>query len=273
MKHWSFNMLIHQFLIGALVVACLFTHGISFGSSTEDLLENKVKAIELKYRLKVFYKDVPAEMVAGTVGEPAQQKDYPYLLKALNIFDQELSKYPTEFISKLNWKTVVFLKKFFYTEHPIAGLYDPHQEIVYLEFLRQRFNPLPIRHGIHHEIFHIIDVQAQMQFLKSDKDWLALNDSNFIYGKVDDLGKGKERPYRLAPAVKGFPSAYALTSAQEDMAEVFGCMMLASQHKLLLKWQQDDEILNRKLNYIKNLLEQFYPSINEEFWKNLLKNR
>lgn len=238
--------------------------------SPEVLVAERAVVLAQKSGLRVFYKDFPAALISGAIGEPAQIKEYPQLLRAIEVFDQELAKYPKGFIGKLDWKHVVFLKKFFYTEHPLSGLYDPEHEIVYLEFLRHRFNDLSIRHSIHHEIFHIIHIQAQMKFLTSDPDWVALNHADFSYGEADDLGKDDSRGFRLSPKVKGFATPYSLTSVQEDMAEIFACLMIPSQYRLLKKWEKDDPVLRNKMEYIKSLLEKFDPSYNAIFWDNLL---
>ena len=89
-----------------------------------------------------------------------------------------------------------------------------------------------------------------------DRKWEALNTVGFKYSQESGEQKKEVLDPRNPPA-KGFVTDYAMTLAAEDKAEVFACLMIPAQNKLLSRWAKTDEILRKKIEAVKYLVNEF----------------
>ena len=102
---------------------------------------------------------------------------------------------------------------------------------------------------IHHEIFHMIDNSFPELFKKNK--WSELNNKDFSYAScstcTDLLGLDLE-------VKKGFLTEYSMSTAEEDMAEIYS--LLKTNFKEIDLLIKKDNILTKKKNFlIKGLKE------------------
>ena len=62
-----------------------------------------------------------------------------------------------------------------------------------------------------------------------------------------------------------------MLAIEEDKAEVFACLMMPSQSRILHRWIKDDPVLEKKTAFIKNLVGRFCSEINEDFFTRLIQ--
>jgi hypothetical protein len=107
---------------------------------------------------------------------------------------------------------------------------------------------------IHHEIFHMIDNSFPELFKKNK--WSELNNKDFSYAScstcTDLLGLDLE-------ITKGFLTEYSMSTAEEDMAEIYS--LLKTNFKEIDLLIKKDNILTKKKNFLINGLKE----IDEKF--------
>ena len=122
------------------------------------------------------------------------------------------------------------------------------------------------RHGIHHEIFHMMFQKRGDSPLLSDEEWTSFNGSNFSYGK-QTKPLSESNPYNhYAPNQLGFVTYYAMESIREDQAEVFACLMFEPHRKLIEKWILKDPAMAKKVEAIKEFSKYYHPQMDEAYW-------
>ncbi len=201
--------------------------------------------------------------------QPATPKDLPRLNSYLSIFELEISKYPDQFFRSIGLKRIIFVKNLFYKELPAQGLYNDSTKTLYFNFSDTRGGRLALRHNVHHEIYHVIHSHFD---INPDDTWHNLNIPDFKYthrGRHHQVVATQSENY-FSPDIPGFVTDYAMTSAEEDQAEVFACLFIQSQSRLMHKWAVKDEVLANKIRFIKQaLLDISDQVINESYWHEL----
>lgn len=219
-----------------------------------------------RYPLRFVYKGFPESAWPKTHYQMASPSDYPRLLDYLRLFEEEIGKYPQSFFQNRNLRQVFFVKRLFFEERPVEGLYEDSQDLMLFDFLRSQGNPRKQRHNIHHEFYHMIAVGHPAL---SDIPWEELNTAHFQYGKQAAQSRPEKESNHFAPSQPGFISEYALSSAEEDKAEVYACLFIESQRNLMYRWMQKDEILSRKVAAMKRFIYQYCPQMDEVYWEHL----
>ena len=160
------------------------------------------------------------------------------------------------------------MKKLFKDEQAVEGFYAWDEHVIYLDFLRSQGNLLTQRHNVHHELYHMLEVQ--MGDLRSkDHEWAALNDASFVYEERDIFRRTPSGGSFFGAPFPGFTSEYAMTSPEEDRAEVYACLLIPSQNKIVHRWMQKDGVLKKKVGFIKTLVRMFCDAMDEHFWQDL----
>ena len=231
-------------------------------------IEKILLEIQNDLGIKIFYKDIPPSNGSIVAYSLAQPSDYPVLLGFLKLLQQELNRYPAEFFKNSPVQAIVLVKKHFFNEKPAEGVYTNLADVIMLDFYRDRRNPMDQRHSIHHELFHRIEFQEKKKGQAWDAQWSALNAAGFQYGTEKQTGAGIPLDY-LAPPVPGFATDYALTSPVEDRAEIFACLMVEPQNKLVHRWAKKDKALAKKIEYILSYVQDYSSSMGDAFWYKL----
>jgi len=168
------------------------------------------------------------------------------------LIEKNFNKYNSDFLKKINLKYVVLCENLSVSEINSAGVpnYKMRTLIVDIKFDKKFFERI-----IHHEVFHLINESYKSYF--NDIEWKKINNPNFKYAKCsicsDRFGLS------LLNKTKGFLTEYSMSTASEDMAEVFS--FLITDMERIENKALKDPILRKKIFYIKkNLLK-----IDEEF--------
>ncbi|MGE0267417.1 MAG: putative zinc-binding metallopeptidase [Candidatus Omnitrophota bacterium] len=266
-------------LTAASLFLPLFSSGVVESKERPDsiyppLIDAVILRLKQSYGIQFCYYGIDkAGFKDGDMAfEEADMSDYKRLYRYIQIFDEEIQKYPADFFRQENLKEIYFVKRLFHKENNAEGLYDYRKKIIFFDFASQGGGMLVARHNIHHEIFHALDTNT---FNWKEQDWEDLNEPDFEYvktGKVFIGGEKNESNY-FAPHRKGFVTYYAMKSAYEDKAEVFACLFIKSQNRLIHRWALNDPILEKKIQAIKRFLKEYSQGqIDELYFEKLWKN-
>ena len=119
-----------------------------------------------------------------------------------------------------------------------------------------KFDKRYFERSIHHELFHMIDDSFENLFSK--KDWEKLNYENFKYAECSTCTNKSD--LSLVKNSKGFLTEYSMSTASEDMAEIFSFMM--TDKKRLNEMAKLDPILDKKIVFLKDKLSKIDKNIN-----------
>jgi hypothetical protein len=239
-----------------LTAFCLGT--ISAAAFAEDLQDpamgRLLEEIIEDYGVDLFYAEGPASKPKDLDYDLADTDDSRILETAVMLFAQEIRLYPKNFFRAAHCRGVFFVRKLFYKRKPADGMFLEGAHFIFYDYSRHSENTRQIRHYIHHELFHMIG--SRHPFWKErGPAWEALNRSGFLYNKK--YNPQERNPINFyAPPEPGFITDYAMTSAEEDRAEVFACMMIPEELALLEEWAQKDKILFKKEEMMKEFLAE-----------------
>ena len=113
-----------------------------------------------------------------------------------------------------------------------------------------KFNNNYFERVIHHEVFHIINESFKNYF--NENDWKNYNNNKFKYSKCSTCSDRLD--LSTINETNGFLTEYSMSTASEDMAEVFSFLM-TDENNIKIK-NIKDKILINKISYIKkNILK------------------
>ncbi|MCR4336770.1 MAG: putative zinc-binding metallopeptidase [Candidatus Omnitrophica bacterium] len=251
------------------IVVVIFTLAFCASAKANDI-EGIVQRVKEQYGINLVYVSIPVSPSPDVTYVGPGKGDYSILFEYLRVIEKEIQKYPPEFFQKTNLKNIFFVKKLFYQDKAAEGAYNYPHHVIFLDFLRNHGNKIAQRHHFHHEIYHMITQHIPDYTLHHDEVWESWNEPGFAYGK--GAGSNQKNPLNLfAPPKLGFMTEYAMMSVEEDKAETYACFFVSSQHKLMHRWMEKDEILRKKVEYMKNFIQNFCSQINEEYWQRFLK--
>ena len=167
--------------------------------------------------------------------------------KKLPIIEKNLNKYSSIFLNKINLKYIVMCENLSVSQIRAAGVPNITTRTLVVDI---KFNDEHFERVLHHEIFHMINDSHKKKF--SFEEWKNFNNSEFKYAKCstcsDRLGLS------LLKENKGFVTEYSMSTASEDMAEVFS--FLITDKKKIENKALKDPILNKKILFLKkNILK------------------
>jgi hypothetical protein len=173
---------------------------------------------------------------------------------------REMKKYPEEFFRQIDVGRILLCKnlraKNFTTGQVLAlAMYLPEFVMVIDVTVKDKFAT------IHHELFHFVDFLPD--YSMDEPMWAKLNPAGFKYDSklwAESLVDSK---------TKGFISQYSRASVAEDKAELFACLVMDAK-KVRVR-ARNDAILTEKTSHLKQLVQEFCPKMDEEFWKALDK--
>ena len=222
--------------------------------------------IETDYGLTFVYKDIPDPGITDLDFKIVSPSEYPKLYAYIKLVEEEIRKYPKEFFEKRELKRVLFVKKLFFQEKPTEGLFNYSRQVIFFDYARSYGQAISQRHNIHHEFYHMIEVGHEGW---KDPAWEEFNASDFFYGKNLTESTNDRTVGLFAPAQPGFVTDYATTSAEEDKAEVYACLFIESQRKILSRWIKTDLILQHKVTYMKDYIREYCDKMDDNYWRQL----
>ena len=162
--------------------------------------------------------------------------------KIMPLIKKNFDRYSSVFLNKINLKYIVLCENLSVSQINAAGVPNTKTKTLVVDI---KFNKKYFERVLHHEIFHMINESYKEKFLY--KKWKNFNNSEFKYAKCstcsDKLGLS------LLKKNKGFVTEYSMSTASEDMAEVFSFLIISKkkiENKALM-----DPILNKKILFIK----------------------
>ena len=163
--------------------------------------------------------------------------------KKYQTISKNLSRYSKEFLKKINLKYIVMCENLSISGINTAGIPDHVMKTLIIDL---NFNEKYFERVIHHELFHIIYDGFKKLF--NDNEWKKLNKPDFKYADCSTCSK--KLGLDTYKKTEGFFTEYSMTIPSEDMAEVFS-HLITRNYKIL-----DDEILNKKIKFIKDKLKK-----------------
>ncbi len=259
--------------IGLLIAASSMANAAVSKEKYLKSIDFVIERIFNNYHFRVIYQDALNPNMRKPRFQFAEPKEYKILLRYLLLFEEEIQKYPKKFFVDGRLKGIVLVKTMFNKENPAEGIYDYKTKMIYMDFLRSQGRKIAQQHNIHHEIYHFIEYEAIGRRGWQDLKWMKFNPEGFKYGHLEEFGKNARTDLKYSSQEAGFVSPYSMTAMKEDKAEIFACLMVESQHKLMHKWAIKDRILENKIKYMKDFMSLFSDHIDEQFFDKLFKYR
>ena len=165
--------------------------------------------------------------------------------KKFNIIKKNIDKYDKNFLKKINLKYIVLCENLKVAKIKTAGVpnHDMKTLIVDINFDERYFE-----RSMHHELFHIVEDSYKDLF--SYKEWEKFNSPEFKYAKCSTCTNKLD--LSLINNTKGFLTEYSMTTASEDMAEIFSFLMVGK--KKLEDIALSDSVLNKKTIFLKSAI-------------------
>ena len=160
------------------------------------------------------------------------------LEKKYLIIEKNLSRYPKDFLKKINLKYIVLCEDLSISGIGTAGIPDNVMKTLIVDI---KFNKKYFERVLHHEVFHIINDSYREIF--NEKIWSSFNSLEFNYAECSTCTKKIGLDTYLK--TNGFITEYSRSTASEDMAEVFSHLMYGNLPNKI------DPILKKKIDFIK----------------------
>jgi len=157
------------------------------------------------------------------------------------VIKKNLERYKKDFLEKINLKYVVLCENLKVSNIKTAGV--PNHKVKTL-IIDIKSDPRYFERSIHHELFHMVDDSYENLF--SYDKWEKFNISNFQYAECSTCSNRTD--LSLIKDSTGFITEYSMSTASEDMAEIFSFMMTDMDNLSIIS--QKDSILNDKINFI-----------------------
>jgi hypothetical protein len=217
-----------------------------------------------KYRIEIVLTG-PVFPQDGSIGgrEASLQNTATFLA----LFKSEWSFYPPELVAASGLRRIIFCEELTVGGHRFGGTAGGGKgDSLYLDVGIGRWSKKHIRELIHHEFFHIMDrrmhLNAGIRHGFEDKQWEALNAPGFKY---DPSIKVQPNAVAIDAKLKGFLSKYCQSGVEEDKAVLYGFMVTMGQ--IVDDRSKTDPVLKAKVDRIKDLVKEFCPQMDDEFWK------
>ena len=223
-----------------LILLCLFLFSNAYANTIYELIKIphlEIYNIKTENKLRYLYAKQPF-----TIGVDnnincfnSTKKD---LEKKYLIIEKNLSRYPKDFLKKINLKYIVLCEDLSISGIGTAGIPDNVMKTLIVDI---KFNKKYFERVLHHEVFHIINDSYREIF--NEKIWSSFNPLGFNYAECSTCTKkiGLDTYLRT----NGFITEYSRSTASEDMAEVFSHLMYGNLP------EEIDPILKKKIEFIK----------------------
>ena len=164
-----------------------------------------------------------------------------YIKNKFKIIKKNLDKYKKSFLNKINLRYVVLCENLKVSDIRTAGVPNIDVKTLIIDI---KSDPKYFERSIHHELFHMVDDSYKNLFPQNK--WNEFNDSNFQYAECSTCSNRSN--LSLMKSSNGFLTEYSMSTASEDMAEIFSFLMTdkVNLSKIILR----DPILNNKVNFI-----------------------
>jgi len=238
---------------------------------------------ELRSQVEQLERDYGIEFVLDNPGFPIEAQDnrvvrgdsasLSQLQKYLPMFIEEWRLYPSSVMRRAQLTRVIITDDLNVSGYGfVSGFCDSKNRAIFYNFFTFRLDEFEfyekwmsvfLRVEIHHELFHFLDHRMR-QDIYSDSTWEALNSPEFRYKESVYYS---DEPANVTSYFGGFISPYSRASIPEDKAEIFSRMIL-NLHEMECRGK-DDAILAKKIDYLKKVLKEFSPEMDNRFWNKI----
>ena len=252
------------------------------GKLSDELLplNDRVKAIEDKYNIKISIGEECSNILGGYAIRALTY--YDDVANALNILDEELSKYPDGFIEQIRYENLDTIH--FYITSDLIGTSSGtletaggfQMEIGNEALIVVDFNYFDIaKSTIHHEFGHCIDDMLVYNGGIDEKIWDTYNPVSVTGGSVytdtyDMFGNYGDEIYAYGTNGEDYENSYfvdtySMTYPSEDRARIWENIMSDEGY---VDWSRTPH-LTAKLNYYAECIRQNFDSTgwNEVRWE------
>jgi hypothetical protein len=241
----------------------------SFHRSDQPSLEQELRQLERDYgyQLEMVGPGYKPEKKGWIIDAKPVEGDV--LTYYLPMFVKEMQLYPKELIQKAKLKRILFCSDLNIDGADAGGVaLEQKDTIIYSLSSEVRGYTLSqllhnYQSAIHHELFHVVDCRIHRD-IRSDAKWSRLNAPGYRYGTFARNDVYERTSTNVTNRFPGFISRYAQMDAGEDKAETFSRMM-QNLHEMECR-AKDDPILGKKMDRIKQMLVEFSPEMDEQFW-------
>jgi len=228
------------------------TNEVAVAAATPEMIEQEYLRVAKKCEFTIAYA-LPEGVMGDVLSQEEAKKYLPFFFASIDIF-------PPWFLQQTKLNKVVLCRNLRLRGIRAGGVASS-TGIIALD--------VPVHSAvIYHELFHIADKQ------RNNPEWNKLNSKQFVYGgnvfnpaaKEMDRSDTKKMEKAKGDAAirKDFVSEYAMTSEMEDRAETFAFMVTDSRQ--FAKLASDSPVLKRKAEKVKEILRDFSPGMNKDFW-------
>lgn len=190
--------------------------------------------------------------------------DYANLLTALQTFQTEMARYPSNLLRNSRLKMVSFPTVISVPFGGTVGGFAPTEFDTILVRL-QVADLQMLRTTIHHELFHNLDEEYNGPRYYTDTVWRSYNYTNFSY----DCNRATASAGAVTLPSPGFLNTYSQCAVVEDKAEVYSLQFILPQKTQELTAATTDSAVNNKLNYVRAAAQYFSSAIDASYWTNL----
>ena len=227
-------------LLGLCIFSTLKANTIFYLTKIPNL-----KAYELKATNGIKYLAAEKPFKVGIVQNNVQcdVASDEEIRKKFPIIKANFDKYEKNFLQKVNLKYVVICKNLKVSDIETAGVPNHNVKTLIIDI---SFDKRYFERSMHHELFHMIDDSYDNLFSK--KSWINFNSSTFKYAKCSTCTN--KLGLSLIKDTQGFLTEYSMSTASEDMAEIFSYLM--TDKIKLSEITSNDIIIDKKVSFLKN---------------------
>ena len=170
-----------------------------------------------------------------------------------NLLLKNFDIYNPNFLEKINLKYIVLCERLSVANIDAAGVPNFKMKTLILDI---NFDKKFFERVLHHEVFHMINDSFKEQF--PEDEWIRFNPKEFKYAECSTCSNLYD--LSIINETNGFITEYSMTTASEDMAEVFSFLM-----KVKIKLYEKsikDPILKKKISFIKKNILIIYNNFN-----------
>ena len=199
---------------------------------------NNIKYLTAKKAFRVGFRENNVQ---------CDKTDKNNIKKKFDLIKKNFDIYDKNFLKKINLKYVVLCEDLKVAEIKTAGV--PNHKVKTL-IMDINFDQRYFQRSIHHELFHMIEDSHKDLF--SYEIWEKFNIPKFKYAECSTCTNKLD--LSLIKETEGFLTEYSMSTASEDMAELFSFLMIDTNdlEKILLK----DNILVKKTFFLKSAIQK-----------------
>lgn len=229
-----------------------------------NVARSPIEELADRYQLTIItsHPEFPMRTYHGLI--EGREADPKYLESYLPIFASEWSLYPVELIRRTRLQRIILCTGLSFAGQARTAIPDFARNDLYIDVARGRHSEQYTRKVIHHEFFHIIDYRDDGS-LYADERWSALNPLGFHYGTGGKNAQNDATVSLLDGRLQGFLNRYSMTAVEEDKAELFTHMIVNG--RMVEERAKKDKVLQSKVERMKELVRQFCPRMDEQFWE------